>query len=508
VVYYRFVDALRRLGTEPRLILMAALALLALTLTLWSCTGRSSPGAGGPVTPPDAGGSPHDPSGLEEPPAALAAVASPAARLTYTVVAGDSLSGIAEQYGTTVAALMRLNGLADPDAVFVGQELVLRDLQPDAEGPDIRVLPDSELVYGPAYLGFQTRAFLSRQPGSLKGYRELVDGEELTGPQIVDRVAREFSVGPRVLLAVVEAHSGWVTEPITRPATADYPAGLVDPARSGLWRQLNWLADRLNGGYYDWKGRDDRVLSFSDGTVLAGHPSLGPANFALQRVLALQGVAPAELPDRLARIDAAYRRLFGDPWAGELPTVDPAAVDFPELALPWPSGERWWFTGGPHGGWADGSAWAALDFVPDDEERGCFVSPAWATAVADGRALPAGEGQVLLDLDGDGRRETGPVVMYLHLAAEERVAPGTRVRAGDPVGHPSCEGGYSNATHLHIARLYDGEWLAAAGPAPFVLGGWSAVGAGSVYDGQLLHPEAGAREACECRQDGFNDVGG
>ena len=41
--------------------------------------------------------------------------------------------------------------------------------------------------------------------------------------------------------------------------------------------------------------------------------------------------------------------------------------------------------------------------------------------------LGGGPGQVWLDLDGDGEARTGPVLLYLHLAAEGRAAPGTRV---------------------------------------------------------------------------------
>lgn len=430
----------------------------------------------------------------------LPAESRAAAVSSYAVVPGDTLSTIATRFGTTVEALMAANHLRDPDEITIGQELRLQ-VVPTRAGPAIASVPDSEVVFGPAYLDFELRAFLAGQPGRLREHHEVVNGHEMSGPEIVERVARDFSVGPRVLLAFVEAASGWVTG----PGTTEYPAGLEDPGHAGLWLQLNWLADRLNGGYYGWKTRENSLLAFPDGTQLAGHATLNPGSFAVQRVLALQS-APAELPGRLEAFNAAYRRLFGDPSARERPAADLAKLRFPELLLPWPKGELWWVTGGPHGGWADGSAWAALDFVPDEVEHGCFTSGRWATAVADGLVLADGEGQVLLDLDGDGRRETGPVVFYLHLAAEERARPGTRVKAGDRLGHPSCEGGFSGATHLHIARLVDGEWLAAAGQVPFVLGGWRATGGASAYDGGLERRDGRRREACECRQEGTNDV--
>jgi LysM repeat protein len=42
---------------------------------------------------------------------------------TYTVVAGDTLGGIAKKFNVTVADLVAWNGLANPDAIEVGQVL-------------------------------------------------------------------------------------------------------------------------------------------------------------------------------------------------------------------------------------------------------------------------------------------------------------------------------------------------------------------------------------------------
>ena len=80
----------------------------------------------------------------------------------------------------------------------------------------------------------------------------------------------------------------------------------------------------------------------------------------------------------------------------------------------------------------------------------------------------------MLDLDPDGFEETGWVVIYQHISTIDRIPVGTRVDAGTHIGHPSCEGGTANGTHTHIARKYNGEWVAAGGPLPFVLSGWTA----------------------------------
>lgn len=44
---------------------------------------------------------------------------------TYVVQAGDTLSGIAARYGTTVSTLVQLNHISNPDLIYVGQVLTL-----------------------------------------------------------------------------------------------------------------------------------------------------------------------------------------------------------------------------------------------------------------------------------------------------------------------------------------------------------------------------------------------
>jgi LysM repeat protein len=44
---------------------------------------------------------------------------------TYTVAWGDTLSSIAQRYGTTVMAVVQANQVADPDLIYVGQRLVI-----------------------------------------------------------------------------------------------------------------------------------------------------------------------------------------------------------------------------------------------------------------------------------------------------------------------------------------------------------------------------------------------
>ena len=113
------------------------------------------------------------------------------------------------------------------------------------------------------------------------------------------------------------------------------------------------------------------------------------------------------------------------------------------------------------------------------------MSEEWVTAVANGFIVRASDGAVMEDLDNDGYEQTGWDVLYMHMAAQDRVQAGTYVYAGDRIGHPSCEGGIANAAHLHLARKYNGEWITADGSLPFVISGFASGGNGVEYDGTL-----------------------
>ncbi|HWO72948.1 MAG TPA: LysM domain-containing protein, partial [Dehalococcoidia bacterium] len=64
------------------------------------------------------------PGGGSEPLVSAPAPAAPTAT-TYTVQPGDTLSGIAARFGTTVSHLATVNGLANPNLISVGQVLRL-----------------------------------------------------------------------------------------------------------------------------------------------------------------------------------------------------------------------------------------------------------------------------------------------------------------------------------------------------------------------------------------------
>lgn len=429
---------------------------------------------------------------------------------SHTVQAGDTLTRIAERYDVSIRALLNANDLPNPDFLEVGQVLKLPE-QPVDYTSAYRILPDSRLVRSIGASSFDIESFVSSQPGALRGMTVFMptrqaDGstqsEQLTGSQIIDRVSREYSVDARVLLAFLEYVASLVSDPAADGDAQLYPLLAAQPSsgrrREGLYNQVSWLADQLNEGYYGWKYRGRTILDAPDGSRLYFHADLNAGSIAVQYTLAQFRTAEQWETDISAvGIGETYRRLFGDPYAEAFETV-PANLRQPDLTLPFPRGDVWRFTGGFHGGWGNGSAWSAVDFAPPDEATAgwCYTSDFPVTAVAAGTIARLGDGVVLLDLDGDGDEGSGWTLLYLHINPHDALTEGQAVEAGNILGYASCIGGFSTATHLHFARLYNGEWIPAdcnrCPPdtviPPFVMSNWRVVGLGSqLYQGFMVN---------------------
>lgn len=428
----------------------------------------------------------------------------------HTVLPGESLSLIAQQYGTTLDTLVRLNNLSNPDRIEVGQIIMLPS-ETTQQSPDISLLPDRRFVRGPDSLAFDTASFIALQTGYIRMATDIVTtniasgagfDETLSAGDVIERVSMEYSIDPRLLLAVLEYRAQWLTSAIPRPDQAMFPIISLGQSngfnRPGLYRQLAYAANELNRGYYSYKTRGLRSIAFSEGVRVLLSSELNAATVAIMYFFSL-GSSFAEWQSDISsqRFMTTYRSLFGDPFMGGSESPVPTGLEQPEFALPFAAGETWLYTGGPHGGWGSGSAWASLDFAPPDERLAdssfCYSSITPVRAVADGILSRSTGGAVVLDMDGDADERTGWTVLYLHLT--DITSVGTTVKTGDIVGYASCAGGFSTATHLHIARRYNGEWLAAdcsqciAGSdyMAFTMSGWIAEGlVGQEYQGYLV----------------------
>jgi hypothetical protein len=262
-----------------------------------------------------------------------------------------------------------------------------------------------------------------------------------------------------------------------------------------------FLANTLSDGYYGWRRGSLTQLIFKDGTVVRLNPELNAGtaaiHFYFSKILGYEEYLHAVDPvNGYASMHAA---LFGDPWAraANVEPLLPPGLTQPEFILPFQLNQTWAFTSGPHGAWGNAGALAALDFAPGSAVSGCVRSDLWATAMGSGLVVRRAKGVVVLDLDGDGYEQTGWSIMYLHIATESAPLVGTYLEVGDYVGHPSCEGGNSTGTHIHIARKYNGEWIEAGGPIPWVMDGWTTKNGEASYLGFLVRGDD-VIESCIC----------
>lgn len=174
-------------------------------------------------------------------PTAPPAVAEPG---RHRIAPGETLSEVAEDVGTSVAALADANGIADPDHVVAGRVLVVPAAAPDAGAGD-------------------------GGPSVVRASRRHLD-------DVFDRWAEANAVSPSLLKAMCFHESGWQDDVISSagaegvcqimPDTEDHLEALIgqeldsldaeDNIRLGA-RYLRWLLARTDGdveqalaGYY------------------------------------------------------------------------------------------------------------------------------------------------------------------------------------------------------------------------------------------------------------------
>jgi hypothetical protein len=409
--------------------------------------------------------------------------------LLYVAQSGDTLRVVAARFRLPVEDLVPAEPFA-PEALLPPGFSITVPLPAweIPEGPNL--LPDSEVVFSPSAAYFDIAAYVARAGGSFNAYQEYLRSTGWTsGAEVVLRVATENSINPRLLLSLLELRCRCVLGAGKPGTDLDAIMGATGPKLRGLYRQLSWAADQLTLGYYGWREAHFTEFYFSDGVSIPLPPAWNAGSAALAYLFSRMGDSQAWQRDIDVQggLPALHRRMFGDPWqrARAVEPLLPAGLAQPMLTLPFLPGQVWSYTSGPHKAWETEGALAALDFAPASVEDGCVPSDAWIAAVGDGLVVRSQHGAVVLDLDADGFEQTGWAILYMHVENRARAPAGARLQAGDPIGHPSCEGGPASGTHVHIARKYNGEWVPAGGPLPFVMDGWVAQAGYKPYEGAL-----------------------
>lgn len=423
----------------------------------------------------------------------------PGQLVDYTAQMGDTLPNLAVRFNTTDAEIRTANPIIPSDATTMPPGMPMKIpiyYQPFWSSP-YQIIPDSLFVDGPAQVGFDPVAFVKSRPGWFKNYSFFVGDRTMQGGELVDQVATDYSLSPRLLLAIIENRSGALSDPNLPENDDAYYLGYQSPNDRGMYRQLLWLAEFLNDTYYSDKAGTLTQWDLQDGRMERPDPWQNAASITLQyyfsRILPVNDYLKSISSEGLEK---TYTQLFGDPWKNVKPHI-PGSLVQPPLALPFPAGHTWAFTGGPHTGWGNGQPYAAIDFAPPAVASGCLPASEWSTAVADGIVAKTGDASLQLDLDGDGNVQTGWVIYYLHLSNASLVPEGTKLKAGDPVGHPSCDGGRATGTHVHIGRKYNGEWIPAYGTLAFNLDGWVELPTTVAYQGKMVKSTRSVR-ACTC----------
>jgi murein DD-endopeptidase MepM/ murein hydrolase activator NlpD len=442
-----------------------------------------------PATPSAGGNNTATPPVSAVPPLRTPGQAGSGTQFVYFTQTGDTLLTIAKRFGVEPEEISSFRPIAPEALLPLGLELLIPNVLGETQFSDF-LLPDSEIIYSPTTIDFQIGEFINDAGGYLSTYSEVVNGNWISGVEIVQKVAVENSINPRLLLSLLEFRSGWVFGKPVDPSQLANPIGFFVPDYKGLYYELVLTATHLGLGYYGWRTGSLTSLTFPDDSVVRISPGINAGSVALQNFF-------SKLSDQDEWRETLYGRdgfiplhqhLYGDPWVRDVQAgpIFPTELTQPELELPFAPGERWSFTGGPHLSWNSGSPRGAIDFSPVTGEPPCTTTNAWVTASASGRVTRSADNVVAIDLDSDGYEQTGWVLVYLHISEQDSISPEEKVDVDQQLGHPSCERGNATGTNVHIARKYNGEWIAVDGFLPFTLSGWEVEAGQRSYQGRLI----------------------
>ncbi|MFZ3071106.1 MAG: LysM domain-containing protein, partial [Anaerolineaceae bacterium] len=277
------------------------------------------------------------------------------APILYYSQSGDSLDVLAIRFGVGVSEITSTGPIPEEGFIPEGQ-LLLIPSRLDSVSSNLKLFPDSELVNSQSALDFDVETFVAQAGGYLSTYHESVYASGyLSGAEIIKQVALDFSIHPRLLLAVLEYQSGWVYGSPETYEAEDYPMGLVESGQRGLYKQLVLAAGKLGTGYYGWREGTMVALIFPDGMVLRLASELNCGSVGLMYFFSQvhnRGDWETDLYADHSFL-TTYENMFGSPWliAQQYEPLFTPDVLQPEMILPFELGITWSYTSGPHAAW-------------------------------------------------------------------------------------------------------------------------------------------------------------
>lgn len=349
-------------------------------------------------------------------------------------------------------SLQRQLALQDMPPKNGEQPLVVR--QVDLPG---KLLSDGQFVWGPNVGAFNISAFLERQDSNLAPYAD-----------DVEIWARYSSVNPRVLLAVLQLHHGYVFDLPEDHDAEDVRAAIEETAMS--------LAKAFYEYLHTWGARRPRfqsqaldvrpALVFRDGSALQLDESTPSGTFALAAAIARKTDFSEWLDELYAFSPRGFHGVYGALFPSSDPLdasndINPASAPSDSLLMfPFPLGARWSF-GGPHS-WAGDNTppFSSMDFFSGGGTCGAppnLYSVASASGIAD---RPYGYSCWLEIIHGDGW-----VTSYYHLL--DMVDPQSSILAQNAslgtIACETCAGGWATGPHVHWSLKYNGAYVSLEG---------------------------------------------
>ncbi len=142
----------------------------------------------------------------------------PGELVPYKAQSGDTLPAVAAHFNTTVDAILDANPDLPPDTTTLqpGKALEIPAYYLPLIGTPFQMLPDSELIYGPTAEEFDLRMELLRYPGFVSDAADYAYRIDRPAWEVIEIIALNYSLNPRLLLALLEYRGSGLTDPFPR----------------------------------------------------------------------------------------------------------------------------------------------------------------------------------------------------------------------------------------------------------------------------------------------------